>query len=34
MSGGVAGARARTLFVMYSGSDAACAHAPNRCWPG
>ncbi|GAA4984100.1 NAD(P)-dependent oxidoreductase [Yinghuangia aomiensis] len=25
VSGGVAGARARTLFVMYSGSDAACA---------
>jgi 3-hydroxyisobutyrate dehydrogenase len=26
VSGGVAGARARTLFVMYAGSDAACAH--------
>ncbi len=26
VSGGVAGARARTLAVMYAGSDAACAH--------
>lgn len=26
VSGGVAGARARTLYVMYAGSDAACAH--------
>jgi 3-hydroxyisobutyrate dehydrogenase-like beta-hydroxyacid dehydrogenase len=27
VSGGVAGARARTLAVMYAGADAACAHA-------
>lgn len=26
VSGGVAGARARTLYVMYAGSDDACAH--------
>ncbi len=26
VSGGVAGARARTLFVMYAGADDACAH--------
>lgn len=26
VSGGVAGARARTLAVMYAGDDAACAH--------
>lgn len=26
VSGGVAGARARTLAVMYAGTDAACAH--------
>src|SRR4029077_12263620 len=26
VSGGVAGARARTLVVMYAGSDEACAH--------
>ena len=25
VSGGVAGARARTLSVMYAGTDAACA---------
>lgn len=27
VSGGVAGARARTLMVMYAGTDEACAHA-------
>ena len=27
VSGGPAGARARTLVVMYAGTDAACAHA-------
>jgi 3-hydroxyisobutyrate dehydrogenase-like beta-hydroxyacid dehydrogenase len=26
VSGGVAGARARTLAVMYAGADEACAH--------
>jgi 3-hydroxyisobutyrate dehydrogenase len=26
VSGGVAGAKARTLFVMYAGTDEACAH--------
>ena len=31
VSGGPAGARARTLAVMYSGSDVDC-DAPSRCW--
>ena len=33
VSGGVAGARARTLSVMYAGTDAAC-RASSRSWPG
>ena len=32
VSGGVAGARARTLNVMYAGSEDACRRS-NRCWP-
>jgi 3-hydroxyisobutyrate dehydrogenase-like beta-hydroxyacid dehydrogenase len=40
VSGGVAGARARTLAVMYAGSDEACARvvpvlaALSDRWPG
>ena len=34
VSGGVAGARARTLAVMYAGTDDACSARSSPCSPG